>query len=180
MIKQDEINAVYRQMAETADQAETRLKNLDYSGLSLVNKILPGEAVIDIGCGHNIFKKYIPNIIGIDPAYDAADYKVDLQSFATTQKFNVAFCLGSIQFGNESDIEQQISKVVGLLTPLARIYWRVRPGTDGPNSEFGKFPWTLEYQYMFAEKFGFDIRYHAWETVVDPSPDRLYLEWVRS
>jgi hypothetical protein len=119
-------------------------------------------------------------LIGIDPVYDAADYKIDLQNFTTDKKFNVAFCLGSIQHGDVSDIEQQIAKVVSLLTPKARIYWRVRPGTSKIN--LNKFPWTLDDQYMFAEKFGFQIVEHNWDILNtdDTTLERLYVEWVRT
>ena len=180
MIEQDKINKWYQeQVMETAEEAEYRLTQFRHSGLNLVNKIRSTETVIDIGCGHNIFKKYIPTLVGIDPVYDAADYKIALQDFATDQKFNVAFCLGSIQNGNIADIEQQIGRVMDLLTPRARIHWRVNPGTGGSNLE--KFPWTLEDHYNLAKKFGFTIVDHGWDTVVIPESicDRLYVEWAR-
>jgi excinuclease ABC subunit A len=39
----------------------------------IVDKIKPHETVIDVGCGYNLFKDKIPNLLGIDPANDAAD-----------------------------------------------------------------------------------------------------------
>ena len=82
--------------------------------------------------------------------------------------------------GNSNDIEQQISRVVNLLTLNSRIYWRVKPGFS--NSNLDKFSWTLNDHYVFAEKFGFDVVDYAWEILNtgDPTPDRLYVEWVRS
>jgi hypothetical protein len=124
MIEQDNINKFYRQMNETPEQAEIRLGLYQYSGLALVGKILPTETVIDIGCGCNIFKKYLPNLIGIDPVYYEADYRTTLEDFTTDQKFNVALCLGTIQYGTLHDVKNQISKMTQLLTPKARIYWR--------------------------------------------------------
>ena len=176
MIEQAALNAAYTapnsSLYESPELALKRLSEFTHSGLALVNKISPTESVIDIGCGQNIFKKYIPNLIGIDPVYDAADYKTDLQSFVTDQKFDVAFCLGSIHHGNEEDIEQQISRVVALLKPKARIYWRLNPYAG----KFGKFEWTLEYSFKFAKQFNFDLVHHEWEMI--HTQRRLYVEWA--
>jgi hypothetical protein len=179
MINQIGINDFYLKNIESPDCALHRLIQLKYSGISLVHKIQPGETVIDIGCGNNIFKQFIPGLTGIDPVYSTADYQVALQDFVTDKKFNVAFCLGSIMNGNSMDIEQQINRVVKLLTPKARIYWRVRPGDS--NLHLEKFPWTLNDHYVFAEKFGFCVAEHQWESVDGDilTPERLYVEWVR-
>lgn len=178
MLNQDSINRMYQQVPETAAEAELRLQQLPYSGLALVNKILPNEKVIDIGCGHHIFKKYIPNIVGIDPVYNAADYQVDLQNFTTDQKFNVAFCLGSINYGDSEDVADQISKVVNLLTPTARIYWRFNIDAPTAGREFTRFIWTIERNTEFAKKFGFVVNEHAYELVAGVRK-KMYTEWVR-
>jgi hypothetical protein len=179
MINQENIDFMFRFMSETAEAAEVRLKHLPHSGLSLVDKIQPNETVIDIGCGHHIFKKYIPNIVGIDPVYSAADHQVTLQDFKTDQKFNVAFCLGSLHYGEYEDIASQITKVVDLLTPSARIYWRfnIDPATVGYG--FTRFIWTIEQSREFASQFGFVVTDYAYETIAN-TKKRLYVEWVRT
>ena len=53
------------------------LDDWEYSGIQIVDKIKPHETVIDVGCGYNLFKDKIPNLLGIDPANDAADIKID-------------------------------------------------------------------------------------------------------
>ena len=50
-------------------------------------------------------------------------------------KFDVAFCLGSINFGNESNILNQIECVINCLNPQARIYWRCNPGLHDHGNE---------------------------------------------
>lgn len=151
----------------------------NYSGLSLAKKIKPEEWVIDVGCGINSFKPLIANLVGIDPAFGQADYQTTIEDFVTEQRFDVAFCLGSINFGSAENIRNQIKCVVNLLNPDARIYWRVNPGRkDHGNREcqtIDFFPWSEKLLVEYAQEFGF--------SAVDIKQDlnnRLYAEWVRS
>ena len=156
------------------------------SGTQLISKIKEGEKVIDVGCGTNPFKGIIPNLVGIDPAFDQADYKMSIEDFDTNERFDVAFCLGSINFGDKETIERQIKKVVGWLKPNARIYWRCNPGQqDHPSEECKKidfYPWSLAEHVRLAEKFGFRLLECGWEidTQESNSRHRLYAEWVRN
>lgn len=155
--------------------------NLDqylYSGWNLVNKIEDNEWVLDVGCGPNLLKGKIKNLIGIDPAFDESDYKVSLEEFKTNKKFDVAFCLGSINFGSEDKIISQISLLVNLLNPTSRIYWRCNPGRkDHENKEckdIDFFPWSFELHKKFSIYFGFECVDLKWD-----SNHRIYAEWVR-
>lgn len=146
------------------------------SGRSLIQKIKPGESVIDVGCGANLFKSKIPNLIGIDPAFEQADFKCTIEEFDTADRFDVAFCLGSINFGSCSDIERQITKVISLLKDNSRIYWRCNPGQqDHRNEQCSQiefYPWSVEEHVRLSDKFGFSLV----ECV--PDGNRLYAEWV--
>jgi hypothetical protein len=97
------------------------------SGLELLTKITDSDSVIDVGCGRNPFKGLIKNLIGIDPAFDQADVKSTVDEFTTDQTFDIALCLGSINFGDVNDIERQIAKIISLLKPSCRIFWRCNP-----------------------------------------------------
>ena len=112
----------------------------------MADKIKPEEWVLDVGCGVNPFKTVIANLVGIDPAFGQADYQTSIEDFVTEQRFDVAFCLGSINFGTEENIRNQIKCVVNLLNPNARIYWRVNPGLKDHGNEECKlidfFPWS--------------------------------------
>lgn len=150
-----------------------------YSGLSLAKKIKPDEWVLDVGCGINPFKPMIANLVGIDPAFVQADYQTTIEDFKTEQRFDVALCLGSINFGSEETIKNQIKCVVNLLNPAARIYWRVNPGRqDHGNKEclaIDFFAWNIERLVKYADEFGFrlvDFRHDL--------NNRLYAEWTRS
>lgn len=152
----------------------------ELSGFALVDKIKPNEKVIDIGCGKHLLKGKIPNIVGIDPAFPEADYNLSLEDYAkiNTDKYDVALCLGSINFGSRETIESQIELVIGMLNEKSRIYWRCNPGLhDHKNEECERipfYPWTIEEHVRLSDKYGFELRECRWE-----SNNRIYSEWSR-
>lgn len=148
---------------------------------NIAKKIKPNEWVLDVGCGHNPFKELLPNVVGIDPAFDNADYKCTIEEFQPQRLFDVALCLGSINFGTEDIIKNQIQKVVNCLKNNSRIYWRLNPGRqDHENEECKKimfFPWTFEY----LEKLSKIHNYQQLKAEIDHhvTRPRLYAEWHR-
>lgn len=149
-----------------------------FSGLALVDKVRPDETVIDIGCGSNNFKPHIPNLVGIDPAFPEADYQLTLEDFIkqNDKTFDVAFCLGSINFGNKEYIAKQIEMVTSLVKD--RIYWRTNPGLKDHGTEECKYidfyAWTFDDHIEFSEQFGFKVVELRWDT-----GNRIYAEWKR-
>jgi len=156
----------------------SNIDQYEYSGWALVQKIKLGESVLDVGCGTNPFRDRIANLTGIDPAFDQADYKCTIEQFESNIQFNVAFCLGSINFGSEAIILKQIGHVVDLLTPHARIYWRCNPGRQDHGNEHCQeidfFNWTPELLHQYAEQFGFRVA-----DLQQDSNNRIYCEWIR-
>jgi len=70
------------------------IESFECSGLSLANKVSDRDHVLDVGCGLNPFKGLIKNLVGIDPAFEEADYKISLEDFVSSsnEKFDVIFC----------------------------------------------------------------------------------------
>jgi hypothetical protein len=160
-----------------------RNRNLDqytHTGWALADKIQPGESVVDVGCGDNPFREIIPNLIGFDPAFVEADAQLTLEQFTLSnhQIFDVALCLGSINFGDRENIERQIGLVVGMLSAQGRIYWRCNPGSqDHGNVECESiifYPWSIPEHVRLADKFGFDLVDCCWDT-----GNRIYAHWQR-
>lgn len=158
--------------------------NLDqytYSGWAIADKIQSNESVLDVGCGYNEFKSRILNLTGIDPANDRADVKLPIEYFAADNsnhgRFDVALCLGSINFGSKLNILNQIASVINCLKPTARIYWRCNPGLADHGNEECKliefYPWTIEEHVKLSELFGFKLDIACWDG------DRIYAEWSR-
>ena len=171
-MKQSELNNYFSTIWKS------NLDQYKYSGWALVDKIQPRERVIDVGCGYNEFRSRIPNLIGVDPANARADYRLSIEGFQSDTQFDVAFCLGSINFGNETTIVNQIHHVVRLLKPKARIYWRCNPGVADHGNEACKeidfYPWTFQYHLDYSERFGFNCDVVCWDT-----DNRIYAEWSR-
>ena len=173
MTTQTDLNDYF---STTWHRRNSGLDHYTYTGWALVDKIQPGESVIDVGCGANLFKGRIPRILGIDPAFEQADIKTTIEEFTTSEKFDVAFCLGSINFGTQETIEKQIAKVVSLLTPKSRIYWRCNPGLkDHGNKEceaIDFYPWTFEEHHRLAKMFNYCVNDLCWDT-----KNRIYAVW---
>jgi hypothetical protein len=156
---------------------KSNLNRYKFSGWALAAKIKSDETVLDVGCGFNEFSTCIPNLVGIDPANDNADFKLPIEKWRTTIKFDVAFCLGSINFGSEENILHQIECVVNCLNPKSRIYWRCNPGLADHDNEKCKdidfYPWTIEKHIEFADRFGYKLVVAKWD-----NGNRIYAEWT--
>jgi len=148
-----------------------------YSGWALLDKIKEHETILDVGCGYNLFKPHWGDrLYGIDPAIDKADEIVGIIEFETDQQWDVALALGSLNFGTTEDVEPQVEKTVSLVKPGGRIYWRQNPGIgDHPwkgVEEIEFFPWTIELNHEWAEKYGCEIIECKWDL-----SNRIYSEW---
>lgn len=158
-----------------------RNRSLDqytYSGWALLDKIAPYETVLDVGCGINPFKPYFGDRLwGIDITDVGADEVVAIEDFVSNRKFDVAFCLGSINFGSVETILAQIGAIDKHLTDDARIYWRCNPGLHDHGNEMFQgirvFPWDEGKHYMYADMFGYKVN------DIQKDNARLYVEWVK-
>jgi SAM-dependent methyltransferase len=149
-----------------------------YSGWRLLGKITPGQTVLDIGCGYNLFKPYLEDdLIGIDPYNVCADIQISVEEFETHQQFDVVLCLGSINFGPETVIEPQVKKAVALCKTGGKLYWRQNPGVkDHPHPEckyIDFYDWSFEKNLEFAKKYNCRVEILAWDG------PRIYAEWTK-
>lgn len=179
MLPQETINQEFREIYESQPMSRDFLMTkFKYSGYSLLTKIDVQEKVLDVGCGHNLFKEHLPNLIGIDPVTEQADHQVTLLNYTTSEKFDVILCLGSVHFGELEDIKESIAHMSSMMNAGGRIYWRC--GTD--TNKWWKFPWSKVLHASLSSEFGF--------TLVDIQDDylredllesyRIYAEWVKN
>jgi hypothetical protein len=134
-------DAVLRRYFSTVWQPQT--KKYKYSGLSIVDEVnsMCPRAVIDVGCGYNEFKGKIHNLIGIDPWNHRADIQTSVVNFIPEEKYDVAICLGSINFGSTDKIVNEMTAVTNLLGEGGLMYFRVNPGEQhaAPESKWINF-----------------------------------------
>jgi len=134
-----------------------RTGDYDHSGWALAEEITKQDpkSVLDVGCGYHPFKGRIPNLIGIDPYNNCADYEVDILDYkVATGTHDHIIALGSINFNSRDDIEQRFSHCVNLLSSGGKFYLRANPGIahkTGPYVDI--FPWSFEFVNILAEKY---------------------------
>jgi hypothetical protein len=138
-----------------------RTGDYDHSGWALVEEISRQDpkSVLDVGCGYHPFKGRIPNLVGIDPYNNCADYEVDILDYKIKPgTHDHIIALGSINFNSREDIEQRFAHCVNLLAPGGKFYLRANPGIPhkaGPYVDI--FPWTFEIVNEFAEQYNLKL-----------------------
>jgi hypothetical protein len=154
-----------------------RTGDYDYTGWELAEEIATQNprAVLDVGCGYHPFKGRIPNLVGIDPYNNCADYEVDILEYRVKHKHDHILALGSINFNSQDEIEQRFSQCVDLLETGGKFYLRANPGIPhktGPYVDI--FPWSFEVVNEFADKYNLKL-----ETFKRDANDRLFFVYTK-
>lgn len=138
-----------------------RTDDYSHTGWQLVEEInkLNPRSVLDVGCGYHPFKGRIPNLIGIDPYNNCADYQIDILEYKVKpESHDVVIALGSINFNSRDEIEARFKHCVDLLEPNGRFYLRANPGITHKNGPYVEiFPWSFEIVNEFAEKYNLKL-----------------------
>ncbi len=161
-------------------------KNFGASGDALIEKVnaLEPKNVLDIGCGYNLLKGKIKNLHGIDPYNTLADEIIDLMDVRLDGQFDVVLCLGSINFGCETEIKRKVAKAVSLCRPSGHIFWRVNPGlthTREGAEWVDFFEWDENKLRELAEENDcecVDVQEDRWRK--DEQGLRYYAHWTRN
>ena len=119
------------------------------------------QLVIDAGCGHNVYKNVIPNVIGFDPG----DYaNLDLKSTILEAEFelesaDVILALGSIHFVSKPYIKKNIKKLLSWLKPGGIMICRAIYDTEFIknfhflNNKKHHVPWSEDFLNSLTEEF---------------------------
>ena len=102
------------------DQAKTVRHRLNDSSIFLYSACYYLEFLIeknpqviaDVGCGENLFKKYLPNIVGFDktPWADVQEWFDDDFVLNHTDEFDCAFAINALHFISLVEVKNQINK----------------------------------------------------------------------
>jgi len=83
--------------------------------IKLINDLNP-SLVLDLGCGNNRYKNHIKNLIGIDLVDKGADIVGDISYLNfPNESVDACLCYGSINFGDENLINQQLQELFRVL-----------------------------------------------------------------
>ena len=154
-----------------------RTEQYQWTGYRIAEEICRADPkrVLDIGCGYNPFKGRIPNLVGIDPYNNCADFQVDIMDYRVEpESHDHIIALGSINFNSREDIEKRFSVAVDLLAPGGRLWMRVNPGHDHKNGPWVEiFPWSFEIAYEFAKKYNLTLE------TLKQDQDRLFFLYTK-
>jgi len=149
-----------------------------YSGWGLVEEInkTDPKSVLDFGCGYNPFKGRIKNLVGIDPYNNCADYMVDILEFKVPpESFDHIIVFGSLNFNSRDEINERFAKLVSVLMPRGKMYFRANPGIlwpDGPYVDI--FPWSFEVAFELGQTHNLTL-----ETFKKDNNNRLYFVYKK-
>ena len=178
-----------------ADQVRADFKNDNVwdvvkTGQLLLEKIqaLDPQLILDVGCGNNEWKQHFgAKLTGIDPYNKNADQSYDIMNYDYNMgKWDVVMCLGSINFGDEKTIENQVFRAVKLCKPGGKLFFRCNPGITHDNEHaqwIDFYPWSEEKLRELADRFGCTVNEVSWDHPEDSNPrwgNRLYSEWTKA
>jgi hypothetical protein len=85
------------------------------------------ERVLDVGCGDNIFKGLIHNIIGLDQFNEKADIVFDIESISFPDShFDGIIIHGGIQYGTWDQVLSNFDNVMKWTKPNSPVWFRYR------------------------------------------------------
>ena len=159
-----------------------RTGDYQWTGWALVDEIKRHNPhnVLDVGCGYNQFKERLPNLIGIDPYNDCADYMVDILDYQVPgEQYDAIMALGSINFNSQEDIETRFAHCVSLLAPGGRFYLRANPGIQWSNGPWVDiFAWNFAFVKELERRY--NLRLETFKQDGDNSPSgRLYFVYSK-
>jgi SAM-dependent methyltransferase len=138
-----------------------RTEQYQWTGYRIAEEIcrMNPRRVLDVGCGYNPFKGRIPNLIGIDPYNNCADFQVDILDYRVEpNSFDHIIALGSINFNSREDIEERFAATVNLLEPGGLLWMRCNPGHSHKNGPWVEiFPWSFDVAYELAKVYGLTL-----------------------
>jgi len=159
-----------------------RTGDYQWTGWALVDEIKRHNprSVLDVGCGYNQFKERLPNLIGIDPNNDCADYMVDVLDYSVPgEQFDAIMALGSINFNSEQDVEQRFAHCVNMLAPGGRFYLRANPGVQWPNGPWVDiFAWNFAFVKQLEKRYNLHLETFKQDGANSPS-GRLYFVYSK-
>jgi SAM-dependent methyltransferase len=155
-----------------------RTEKYHWTGYRVAEEIcrMNPRKVLDVGCGYNPFKGRIPNLIGIDPYNNCADFMVDILDYhVEPASFDHVIALGSINFNSREDIELRFSATINLLAPGGHLWMRCNPGHSHKNGPWVEiFPWSFDVAYELAKQFDLTLE------TLKQDQDRLFFLFKRN
>ncbi len=101
---------------------------------------------------------------------------VDILEFnAEPESYDNIIVFGSLNFNSRDEIEERFAKLVSVLMPGGKMYFRANPGILWPKGPYVDiFPWTFEVANNLAKTYNLTL-----ETFKKDNNDRLYFVYLK-
>jgi SAM-dependent methyltransferase len=176
----EELTKIFRQgsnnLSRWPDCADTMIAD--------INALTP-ELVLDLGCGANLYKAHIPNLIGLEAVTKEADVTGLIEDLPfDNNSTDVCICMGSVNFGSHELINAQLDEIQRVTRPGGRAYFRVMCDHNHPLY----YPWNKKTAYTIAQERNWKFRdgprviyknttEERLDTVGNRGKSRLYWVW---
>ena len=106
--------------------AHNKFKETGDQMIKEINSLEP-NIVLDVGCGNNIYKNKIKNVIGVDILdNNLQDVNAPIEDLPFDDNYaDVILALGSINFGTDIIIDKQLAELKRVSKNKTKIYFRV-------------------------------------------------------
>lgn len=153
-------------------QKDAGLKEM-YQRINSMNPTL----VIDAGCGRNIHKNHIKNLIGFDPSpFPGIDFKATiLEAEFEKESADAVLALGSVQFIDRDYIYENMDKIFSWVKPHGIIEMRVAT-EQFASRRIGHFFWTEDMIDYLTEKY--DLSFYIKPVIYDSYAYGLRRKWT--
>jgi hypothetical protein len=115
-----------RQSTPRQSHGESMFSAIPFYYLEFLTKHNPKE-IYDLGCGWNIFKKYIPNIIGVGAETNVDNFYGDIHDFVDLdyvenhhEYFESVFSINALHFRPLSELRDIVLKFSSMIKPNGR------------------------------------------------------------
>ena len=138
-----------KQVRENAIIKYTETSN---SMIDEINSANP-DVVLDLGCGNNIYKGKIKNLVGVDILdNNLQDVYAPIEDLPFDDNYaDFVLALGSINFGDDTLIDKQLSELKRVSKPNAKVFFRVL----AEHNMEPYYPWTLDKILEKTKKHNF-------------------------
>ena len=158
------MNHILNQTIKTVfDRSDSTFRTLNYNKyekcgdetIQLINNMNP-QLVLDLGCGDNLYKKHIKNLIGIDIINTKADIISDISSLSyEDNSVDACLCYGSINFGDDKLIEIQLNEMNRVLKSDGISIFR---GNTNASDMIQYYIWNEERIQYWTNYFNFTLQ----------------------
>lgn len=113
------------------------------------------STICDLGCGWNIYKKYLPTVVGIDRSSAADEYRFFDNDFAEENKerFDNVMSMNALHFISLTNLEDRLNQILKITKPGGLIFIMMNVGVLVSHTPSGVTNDPVQYIRNLFDKF---------------------------